>query len=73
MVSRVRLMTLEAPVPEGIRESKSVKGLAIEVRLNTGKKCERCWIYSDTVGTNEKFPTLCYRCIDILEGGTYYI
>ena len=73
MVSRVRLMTPEAPVPEGIRESGSVKGLAIEVRLSTGKKCERCWIYSDTVGTNEKFPTLCYRCIDILEGGNYYI
>jgi isoleucyl-tRNA synthetase len=73
MVSRVRLNAPEVPVPDGIRESKSVKGLAIEVRRTTGEKCERCWIYSDTVGTNEQFPTLCYRCIDILEGGTYYI
>ncbi len=72
MVSRVRLNAPEVPVPDGIRESKSVKGLAIEVRRTTGEKCERCWIYSDTVGTNEQFPTLCYRCIDILEGGTYY-
>jgi isoleucyl-tRNA synthetase len=73
MVSKVRLMPPDAPVPDGIWESNGVKGLSIEVRRATGERCERCWVYSDTVGTNEQYPTLCYRCIAILEGGTYYI
>jgi len=73
MVSKVRLMPPDVPVPDGIWESDSIKGLAIEIRRATGEKCERCWIYSDTVGTNEQYPTLCYQCIAILEGGTYYV
>jgi len=73
MVSKVRLMPPDASVPDGIWESDSVKGLAVEIRRATGEKCKRCWIYSDTVGTNEQYPTLCYQCIAILEGGTYYI
>jgi isoleucyl-tRNA synthetase len=73
MVSKVRLMPPDATVPDGIWESDGVEGLAIEIRPATGGKCGRCWIYSDTVGTNEQYPTLCYQCIAILEGGTYYI
>ena len=64
---------LDAHIPQGLWKSDMVKGLAIEIRRTTGEKCERCWIYSDTVGTNEQYPTLCYRCIAMLEGGTYYI
>jgi len=69
MVSKVRLMPQDLPIPDGIRESDDVKGLTIEIRRIAGEKCERCWVYSDTVGTNEQYPTLCYRCIAILEGG----
>ncbi len=32
-----------------------------------GKKCERCWIYSTTVGTNASHPTLCARCAGVIE------
>ncbi len=73
MVSKVRLMPPDSPAPQGIWKSNTVEGLAIEVRCATGEKCERCWVYSDTVGTNEQYPTLCYQCIAMLEGGTYYI
>jgi len=73
MVSRVRLMSPDDPIPDGIWRSDSIEGLAVEVRRASGERCERCRIYSDTVGTNEQYPTLCYRCIGILEGGTYYI
>ena len=27
-----------------------------------GEKCERCWIYSETVGSDAEHPTLCARC-----------
>ncbi|MDE6021638.1 MAG: isoleucine--tRNA ligase [Ruminococcus sp.] len=32
-----------------------------------GEKCERCWIYSTSVGTNAAHPTLCARCTDVVE------
>jgi len=31
-----------------------------------GEKCERCWMYSETVGQNSEYPTLCERCRDNL-------
>ncbi len=32
-----------------------------------GKKCERCWVYSETVGENREHPTLCRKCVDIIQ------
>ncbi len=36
--------------------------LAFSVEKASGEKCERCWMYSDTVGTVAEHPTLCARC-----------
>jgi isoleucyl-tRNA synthetase len=33
-----------------------------------GEKCERCWNYSDNVGTNHEHSTLCERCVPALNG-----
>ena len=40
--------------------------LAVEVTKAEGEKCERCWAYSDTVGSCAEHPTLCARCAAIL-------
>ncbi|MEN6413644.1 MAG: isoleucine--tRNA ligase [Veillonellales bacterium] len=40
--------------------------LAVVVSPAQGEKCERCWIYSDTVGQDEKQPTLCRRCANVM-------
>ncbi len=32
----------------------------------TGEKCERCWVYSPTVGEDATHPTLCDRCADVV-------
>lgn len=32
----------------------------------TGEKCERCWIYSDTVSQNADHKTLCDRCATVV-------
>ena len=37
-------------------------GLGFAVKKASGHKCERCWIYSDTVGESSEHPTLCARC-----------
>ena len=44
---------------------------AIVVEKADGEKCERCWTISETVGANEKHPTLCKRCAEVVE--TYYV
>jgi isoleucyl-tRNA synthetase len=30
-------------------------------------KCERCWHYTDDVGSHAEHPTLCGRCVSNLE------
>ena len=41
--------------------------LRIEVSQAEGEKCERCWMYSKTVGENIKHPTLCHRCLEAIK------
>ena len=40
----------------------------IEVRPSQHKKCDRCWHYSDSVGTDFEHPSICSRCIANLFG-----
>lgn len=72
MVSKIRIMPIDSPVPDGIYALEGLDDLSIEIRQTTGRKCERCLIYSDAVGTSEQYPTLCNRCISVLEGETDY-
>ena len=38
-----------------------------EVVRATGEKCERCWVYSETVGKDSEHPTLCSRCASVVK------
>ena len=38
------------------------EGVSFTVEKASGEKCERCWIYSETIGENSEHPTLCTRC-----------
>jgi isoleucyl-tRNA synthetase len=40
--------------------------LEVEIVPADGEKCERCWIYSETVGGSHEHPTLCERCASTL-------
>ena len=40
--------------------------IGIKVEMADGQKCERCWMYSDTVGKNKLHPTICKRCSENL-------
>lgn len=41
--------------------------LEIEVIKAEGEKCERCWSYSNTVGSDSEHPTLCARCAAVVK------
>ena len=45
----------------------SMENVGVEVTKAEGEKCERCWMFSHTVGTNANHPTLCERCAKVLE------
>ncbi|MBI2539014.1 MAG: hypothetical protein HYW04_04350 [Deltaproteobacteria bacterium] len=34
-----------------------------------GRKCERCWKYSEDVGKDPNHPTVCARCSRVLRSG----
>ena len=45
---------------------EALGGVKIAVSHMEGEKCERCWIYDPTVGSNAEQPTLCARCASVL-------
>ena len=44
-------------------KSEEIKGLFVGVEKARGVKCERCWIYEESVGSDAKHPTVCGRCL----------
>ncbi len=42
--------------------SESVAGLKVQVAAAPGEKCERCWCYSEELGTDGNHPTICPKC-----------
>ena len=52
---------------EGGTEATGREDLMVTVKAAEGKKCERCWIYSDSVGEDAVHPTLCHRCVEVLK------
>ena len=48
-------------------ELKEANELKIDVTPAEGEKCERCWMYSTTVGEDKENPTICHRCSEALK------
>ena len=44
------------------REEDKEVLIGVLVTKATGKKCERCWMYSETVGEDKENPEICHRC-----------
>jgi len=43
----------------------STEGIMVE--RASGEKCERCWKYSEAVGSDADFPTVCEHCAPVLK------
>jgi isoleucyl-tRNA synthetase len=43
-----------------------IPGLRIKIERALGRKCERCWNYSEQVGKDSRYPTVCERCSEAL-------
>ena len=51
-----------AEAPENAFSGEESDNIKIKVETAAGEKCERCWMFSETVGQNHEHPTLCHRC-----------
>lgn len=49
------------------KDSDSNFGIKVEIKTADGEKCERCWMYSNTVGEDKENPTICHRCSESLK------
>ena len=47
-------------------ENSEIEGISIGVTKALGKKCERCWKYSEEVGKDERYPDVDPRCAKVL-------
>ncbi|MBW2368923.1 MAG: isoleucine--tRNA ligase [Deltaproteobacteria bacterium] len=43
-------------------QATELDGLSIAVSRAAGEKCERCWVYDPSVGSDVNRPTICTRC-----------
>ncbi len=70
IVSSVRIER-ESGAPPDAFTSDTVKGLRITAMPAKGRKCGRCWMYSETVGTVKDHPEICGRCGANLDGSNH--
>ncbi|NQT47232.1 MAG: isoleucine--tRNA ligase [Candidatus Omnitrophica bacterium] len=52
--------------PDGLFSMEEQPGIYIKVDKSKGTKCNRCWNYSTSVGSFDKYPDVCSRCFGVL-------
>ncbi len=60
------LIVSQVFIEENARKDENEK-IGVKVEMADGKKCERCWMYSTTVGEDKDNPTICHRCSDAIK------
>jgi len=66
IVSGVQVIEGKVNAPAAALATEDV-ALAVAVMPASGEKCERCWIYSNTVSADVAHPTLCARCAGVMK------
>ena len=63
IVSRAAVVAGEIP---GAYVGQETEGVWVKVEPAGGEKCQRCWVYEDSVGSIDAHPTICKRCSNAL-------
>jgi isoleucyl-tRNA synthetase len=53
--------------PEAPAQQERADSIVIKARRSEAPKCHRCWNLRDTVGSDAAYPTLCNRCVQVLQ------
>jgi len=65
IVSTPELVESECPSYK-LSAQESESGLTVGVAKAIGKKCERCWYYSESVGHDHDHSDVCQRCASVI-------
>lgn len=57
---------IEDREPDGSYRSLEIEGLEIKVERASGRKCQRCWNWSESVGSFTNAPDICERCYKVI-------
>ena len=52
--------------PDTVLAEVEEEGVTLRISRASGQKCERCWHYTDDIGSHNDHPTICSRCIEAL-------
>jgi isoleucyl-tRNA synthetase len=52
---------------DGFVQGVDMPELMVKTYKSPHKKCERCWNYRESVGGNARHPTICDRCVAVVE------
>ncbi|PEZ10229.1 isoleucine--tRNA ligase [Bacillus sp. AFS018417] len=58
---------LGGTMEEAPADAPKYEHTAVVVAQATGETCERCWVVSETIGSNADHPTLCERCGEVVK------
>jgi len=64
IVSSVTLHPSVSGPTGGVGDEKEMK---VEVLRAEGEKCERCWNFDTSVGTEKEHPAICQRCVEAIQ------
>jgi isoleucyl-tRNA synthetase len=53
---------------DGSYKSTVIEGLEVKIEKAPGEKCQRCWNWSDAVGSFKEAPEICERCHKVIFG-----
>jgi isoleucyl-tRNA synthetase len=63
----VSALHIGGEAPDAVLAEASSDGVTVRVARAAGLKCERCWHYETDIGQHSAHPTLCGRCVAVLE------
>jgi isoleucyl-tRNA synthetase len=63
----VSALRQDGPAPAGVLAEASEGGITVRIARAEGQKCERCWHYEGDIGSHSTHPSLCGRCVAVLE------
>jgi isoleucyl-tRNA synthetase len=64
----VSALRLGGEPPSAVLAEASDEGITLLIARAEGEKCERCWHYETDIGQHAAHPTVCGRCVAVLEG-----
>jgi isoleucyl-tRNA synthetase len=64
----VSSLRLGGPPPPAVLAEASDEAFTLRISRAAGQKCERCWHYETDIGQHAAHPTVCGRCVAVLEG-----